>query len=150
MKDTRVAKILVPVDFSEHGDWALAYALMLAEKLASRVTILHIFSEQEMHDIRNESPNLPVDKILEERKSSLRQHLKELRARNGKNGNNYDIVLVEGDPCHEIIRYAEDNDIDLIVMGSGGKKTLSEKLLGDVAYKVVRRAKCQVLRVSPR
>ncbi len=54
-------------------------------------------------------------------------------------------VLWEGHPSTEIITFAENNDIDLIVMGTLGKTGLNRFLLGSVAEKVVRNSKVPVL-----
>ena len=54
-------------------------------------------------------------------------------------------VLLEGHPSSEIIDFAENNNIDLIVMGTLGKTGLDRFLLGSVAEKVVRNSKVPVL-----
>jgi nucleotide-binding universal stress UspA family protein len=51
------------------------------------------------------------------------------------------------EPHDEIIRYANDEDIDLIVMGTHGRGGLARLLMGSVAEKVVRTARCPVLTV---
>jgi nucleotide-binding universal stress UspA family protein len=54
-----------------------------------------------------------------------------------------------GVPFLEIIRYAKEQDIDLIVVGTHGRSGLSHVLLGSVAERVVRKAPCPVLTVHP-
>jgi universal stress protein A len=49
----------------------------------------------------------------------------------------------------EIVQYARQNDVDLIVMGTHGRSGLSHLLLGSVAEKVIRKAHCPVLVVRP-
>jgi len=53
----------------------------------------------------------------------------------------------EGTPFYEIVRFAQEQDIDLIVMGTHGHTGLAHMLLGSVTEKVVRRAPCPVLTV---
>ena len=55
----------------------------------------------------------------------------------------------QGPPFLEIVRYAKENDIDLIIMGTHGRSGLAHMLLGSVAEKVVRKAPCAVLTVRP-
>lgn len=55
--------------------------------------------------------------------------------------------VAEGTPFEEIVRFARDKDIDLIVMGTHGHTGLAHLFLGSVAEKVVRRAPCPVLTV---
>ncbi len=54
-------------------------------------------------------------------------------------------VILEGSPAHEIVNFAEENDIDLIVMGTHGKNAIERFLLGSVAENVVRHSKKAVL-----
>ena len=55
--------------------------------------------------------------------------------------------MVSGEPFEEIIRYAKDQEIDLIVLGIHGRSTLASMLLGSVAEKVVGKAPCPVMTV---
>lgn len=57
-------------------------------------------------------------------------------------------LVVFGDPAEEIIRYAEENDYDIVVMGSRGAGPLRGVLLGSVSYKVLNSARCPVLIVK--
>jgi nucleotide-binding universal stress UspA family protein len=56
---------------------------------------------------------------------------------------------IVGRPFEEIVRYAKVHDVDLIVIGSHGRRGLSHLLLGSVAERVVRTAGCPVLTVRP-
>ena len=57
-------------------------------------------------------------------------------------------MFLEGDPAEEIVRYAADAGIDLIVMGTHGRTCLERLLMGTVAEKVMRDAACSVLVVK--
>lgn len=59
-----------------------------------------------------------------------------------------DIVLLHGRPADEIIRYADESDADLLVMGSRGLGALREFALGSVSHKVLVHASCPVLVVK--
>jgi nucleotide-binding universal stress UspA family protein len=59
------------------------------------------------------------------------------------------LELRKGSPFVEIIRYARDEKIDLIVMGTHGRGPMAHLLLGSVAERVVRKAPCAVLTVRP-
>ena len=56
-------------------------------------------------------------------------------------------VTTVATPCQEILRYAADENVDLIVMGTHGRGGVSHMLLGSIAERVVRRAPCPVLTV---
>ena len=60
----------------------------------------------------------------------------------------YEGVVLEGDPAHTILEFAELNKVDMIIMGSLGKGGLERFLLGSVADKVVRHSKISVLVVK--
>jgi len=62
-------------------------------------------------------------------------------------GVDFEQRILKGDPAHEIIRLAEREKIDLIVMGTHGRRGLSRLLMGSVAEWVMRRANCPVLTV---
>jgi len=59
-----------------------------------------------------------------------------------------DPILLEGHPADELIRYAEDNEMDVVVMGTLGKTGLDRLLLGSVAEKVVLHCKVPVMIIS--
>jgi nucleotide-binding universal stress UspA family protein len=62
----------------------------------------------------------------------------------------YEGAVVEGDPAHAILEFAEQNKIDMIVMGTLGKGGLERFLLGSVTDKVIRHSKIPVLVVKKR
>jgi nucleotide-binding universal stress UspA family protein len=57
------------------------------------------------------------------------------------------MATVVGSPFFEIVRYAEEQQIDLIVIGTHGRGPIGHMLLGSVAEKVVRKSPCPVLTV---
>ena len=57
--------------------------------------------------------------------------------------------ITEGIPSAQIVRYAEENSIDLIVMGTHGRTGFNHFLMGSEAEKVVRRSSCPVLTIPP-
>ena len=58
-------------------------------------------------------------------------------------------LVVQGKPSVEIIRFAAENQVDMIVLGSHGKGMLDQALFGSTTERVVRRAPCPVLTVRP-
>ena len=59
----------------------------------------------------------------------------------------YRVEVREGAPFYEIIQFAKENDIDLIVMGTHGRGFVGHVVMGSVAEKVVRTAPCPVLTI---
>ena len=85
----------------------------------------------------------PVEQMTEAVKKALERVIKEEKLQKF----NVTAEVREGTPFYEIIQFAKENDIDLIVMGTHGHTGLAHLLMGSVAEKVVRKAPCPVLTV---
>lgn len=142
-----IARILVPTDFSEFGELALEYGAALAEKFSSDLHLLHVIDD---YFVLAPEANL----ALPDRK----QYLQDLETASAQNLSNLlrGVSLprvsqhtVVGRAYAEIVRYANEQRIEMIVMGTHGRSGLSHLLLGSVAERVVRTAGCPVLTVRP-
>lgn len=60
----------------------------------------------------------------------------------------YKVKILHGSPGPEIVKFANEGDVDLIVIGSRGLNSLQEMVLGSVSHKVIKRVKCPVLVVK--
>lgn len=145
----QLARILLPTDFSENSNVALKYACAFAEKFSSELHLLHVV--QDLVAMVPE-PGLafpPPGDYMNELKASAEQALVRLPGDDcGKVGAVVREVR-QGPPFVEIIRYAREREIDLIVMGTHGHSGLAHMFLGSVAERVVRKAPCPVLTVRP-
>jgi nucleotide-binding universal stress UspA family protein len=135
-------RILVPTDFSETSTAALRYAIALARRFTARVYLLNV-AEDAGIGTEDEHPigifvtmqNAAHDRL---RRLLTEQDVEELRP---------DCATRVGLPAEEIVRYAHEQAIDLIVMGTHGREGVMRVVLGSVAETVVRRAPCPVLTV---
>jgi nucleotide-binding universal stress UspA family protein len=140
----RLKKILVPTDFSECSEAAVRHGLELARTFDATVHLLHVVEDPNTMAWSQGFP-LSVVEILEHFQEESRTRLlasvpESDRAR----------VVVScpiAAPVAEILRYAQDESIDLIVMGTHGRGFVAHALIGSVAERVVRRAPCPVLTV---
>lgn len=135
--------ILVPVDFSEHSDRALAYALDLAKSTSGTVHVMHAF---ELPVIGFPDGTLVATaemaaKIVDSAQSSLD---KLVTAHKGS-GVTLTATLKQADPRTAIVSMAKELDADLIVMGTHGRRGLAHVLIGSVAENVVRTSTVPVL-----
>jgi nucleotide-binding universal stress UspA family protein len=142
-------KILYPTDFSEYSLAALPYAVSLTKQNNAEMYCLHVVEMPQEEYLTSEYmvplnvPHVPKDKVLRTARARMKRFVTEDLSEIDKVTSR---VLV-GVPFIEIIRYAGDQSIDLIVIGTHGHSAMAAMLLGTVAEKVVRKASCPVLTV---
>jgi nucleotide-binding universal stress UspA family protein len=137
-----IKNILVPHDFSETSEAAMQYAVALVRIFGSTLHVLHV-SEKARFEMATEFP-LGLDMSLED---AIRERLLKIMAVHHHRELKPTFEVVAGTPHIEIVRYAKDRAIDLIVMGTHGRGVVAHAVLGSVAEKVVRYAPCPVLTV---
>src|SRR5262245_27245741 len=130
-----IQRILYPTDFSSYSNQAYFHAVAQAEVHGASLTVAYVFS-----------PGQDDKQDAESSRRYWRDQLEQIRP------SNMDIpvhhVFLEGDPAAEIIRYARDAGMDLIVMGTHGRTGIDRLLVGSVTEKVVRESHCSVLAVK--
>jgi nucleotide-binding universal stress UspA family protein len=130
-------KVLVPIDGSEASMGAVRRALEIAEKVGAEVTLMRVV---QVGDFDVMLPNIR-EKMEREAKASLEKAKGLFDAR----GIKVEMVLEEGlVPANNIIRKAEEEKFDRIVIGSTGATGLMRILMGSTAAKVVAHAPCEV------
>jgi nucleotide-binding universal stress UspA family protein len=142
-----VTRILVPTDFSETADAALAYAKNLATHLNASLCLVHVFQDPSTPaSFANELYVPPPPDLRERAIADARANLlKRLNPDEQRSAGTW--AIVEGLTAREIVNYAEEHAIDLIVMGTHGHRGVAHLFLGSVAEHVVRTAGCPVLTV---
>ncbi|HEU4412927.1 MAG TPA: universal stress protein [Polyangiaceae bacterium] len=134
--------LLVPTDFSEAASRALDVAMTLGTKFGSGLTLLHAYALPAAG--YGEGLFWPLDDLRRAAQETLDVVLSDARRRYPRT----DGMLVEGDAWRQILVTAEAQGIDLIVMGTHGRRWLSRTLLGSSAERVVRASAVPVLTVS--
>lgn len=130
-------KIVFPTDFSTSSDAALEHAAGLARDMGGRLLIVHVeepplaYGGGEMYYGVPEPDHGAVEKML----AKVKPHTADV---------GYEHHLLIGSPADEIVRFADEQSADLIVMGTHGRSGLRRMLMGSVAEAVVRRANCPV------
>ena len=142
-------RILLPTDFSEYSACASKYACAFVEQFEAELHLFHVFQEAIATVPMADVPFPPVGSYLAELEKSATVELANVLDRQWTEGKRVVYATAPGTPFVEIIRYARDNDIDMIVMGTHGRTGLAHMLMGSVAEKVVRKAPCPVLTVHP-
>jgi nucleotide-binding universal stress UspA family protein len=138
-------RILVPTDFGESSDAALAYASDLAKAVGAEVIVLHSY---EIPTIGFPDGAIVATAELASRvREGAQAGLDAAVRRNENEGVPVRAVVKEGDASRTIVEAADELGAELIVMGTHGRRGLPRALLGSVAERVVRTATCPVLTV---
>ena len=141
----RFAHILVPIDFYPASDAALTCARDIAERFGARLTLLHVVTDPSATGYL--TPEMYVPPSLDTQETFLRngrEALERLAATlEGRVPFTIDVRL--GDVVNEIRDFVRTGQVDLLVMGTHGRKGLAHLFLGSVAEEMLRTAPCPVL-----
>ncbi len=145
----KLKQILVATDFSDCSEHALRYACEFAEAFGAELHLVYV----------NEPPAaaysefgvgfVGVEGIEDDIKRGATAKLDALPGRKWQDKLTVSRAVLFGTPFIEIVRYARENDIDLIVLGTHGRGAIAHMLMGSTAEKVVRKASCPVMTVRP-
>jgi nucleotide-binding universal stress UspA family protein len=144
---SKISNVLVAIDFTEGSKAALDYAAVLAHRLRARLLALHTVPPYITYE---PLPAFPAPAPLDPER--LRKTLEELRQFVTPPGSQHPLAEVfvrEGDPADEILAEAAGSGIDLVVLGTHGRRGFERWMLGSVTERVARRAECSVLGVPP-
>ena len=135
--------ILVPTDFSEPARTALDYAVDLAEKLGAKVHVVHAF---ELPLVGFPDGTMTITAEMATRITVAAQKaLDDIVARFKGRPVDLQTSLVQGDPREAVLTFANDAGVDLIIMGTHGRRGIARALIGSVAESIVRTSSIPVL-----
>jgi nucleotide-binding universal stress UspA family protein len=139
-------RILVPTDFSSHSEAAAAYAAEFARRFGvEEVHCVHVSDiPADLLATSGYYMTGPNEQFIEQVRTESKKSLDAFVARN-LDGLPVTTAFLEGRPFVEIIRYAREKGIELIVIATHGRSGIKHALFGSVAEKVVRKAPCPVL-----
>lgn len=135
-------RILVPVDFSECSELALTCGNSIANETGAELTLLHVAP---IHYPVSEYGVMECPQLDAELREKSEKHLQELAAREARKVSQLRYDIRQGKAGVEIVNLADDQDMELIVMGTRGLSGLRHLLLGSTAEYVVRYASCPTL-----
>jgi universal stress protein A len=143
--------ILVPTDFSKYSDMALKTAIDIASRYDSKIYLLHVIDQQVQECVIDYCLSYEVVQML--KKESLKTSKENLKKEADAiaKGKNIKVAfdVKTGNPAEVILSEQKTKKIDLIVIASHGKTGILKQLMGSVADKVVKGAKCPVTVVKP-
>jgi nucleotide-binding universal stress UspA family protein len=141
-----IERILCPVDFSEFSDRACKYAHSFARHFAAKLFVLHVAEPFVPLDPSSISPPL-IEQIYAQKIADAEEKVRDLAARQNWNDVEHEVVLEKGAVADAILQFAGGNSIDLITMGTHGRRGLDRLVLGSVTERILRTARPPVLAV---
>ena len=144
----RIKHILAAIDFSPDSLHALRHACDLAQELAADLLVLHVVDQTylaatpELH-----AANPALAKLLDAQWKRAGADMARIGAGVKKELRRCRTLVKRGSPPQTIVTTAQRSGTDLIVMGTHGRTGLAHLLIGSVAERVVRRARCPVLTI---
>ncbi|MCX6090570.1 MAG: universal stress protein [Candidatus Atribacteria bacterium] len=133
----KIQHILVPTDFSQFSDLAIKEASFFCQVFGARLTLMHVFTMAEVNALTS-IPGNPWENVVNQIQSDMKQQFM----------NNCDTFQDEekvsfevsvGEPAEEVVKHAEENSVDLIVMGTHGRTGIAGIFLGSVAVEMIKK-----------
>lgn len=137
----KLRNILFATDLTPAADAALPYALGLAHHYAATMVLLHVPAHQPFVETVQPDP--------QQLHSAAAQRMSALVVGDAFKHVDHRELIQDGEVAAVVAEVVHNNDIDLIVLGTGGRSGLGKLLLGSVAEEVFRNATCPVLTVGP-
>lgn len=147
-------KILVPVDFTEVSDNALKYALAFAERVGGTVTLFHSISYPGSDPLApaysHSTSTVAQSEMIKQKETLVTKNLQQTvqALRQGQPGTvEVDYIIAIGFPVEEILRVTDEQEFNLVIMGTKGEKGLEDTILGTITSNTMVKVKCPVLAV---
>ena len=143
-----INKILFPCDFTENSMKILPYVLSVSEKYNSTIYLLHVAQDLLKWGgfyIPHPSLSMFQKQLLESAEKAMDRVCEEQL----QGCPNFQRMLISGEPAVEILKTIESEGIDLVIMGTHGRKGLEHTVFGSVAENVVKKSPVPVLVVNP-
>ena len=142
-----VRNILLSTDFSDFSAAAVEYASSFALLYGARVHLVHVIESGSVVGVP--SMELNTTTLSTGLQDNAQEEMRKFVYWKMKNNTNLEQVILYGEPHREIVKYAQENEIDLIVIATHGRTGLAHILMGSVAEKIVRLSPVPVLAVKP-
>ena len=140
-------KILIPVDFSDNAWEAFSYAKEIAIIYQAKLQFLHVI-EEAVHPAFYLTGKSSIFDLVPDIKAKSIKAFKRILKETEMPEVDIEYAVIEGKAAHEIVKFAEKHDTDLIVITTHGLTGLEHFFLGSVAEKVIRRSPCPVFIVK--
>lgn len=143
-----INKILFPIDFSKVSPVIVPWVLTIAEKFDAEIHLLFV-ARKLGHFLSIDVSEASVNAFEAEIVRAGEKQMSEFTDRHFSRYPHFKTSIKIGDAAEEIINYIETENIDLVIIGSHGRKTLDRIIFGSVANMVIKKAQAPVLSINP-
>lgn len=143
--DIQVKSVLIATDFSEASAKALRHALAIARHYGAKFYLAHVVSSLGFTLVGTDAVIAAAEAV----RRDARQLEDRLIQSGALAGLPHEVIVLQGDVWGELEAVARREKVDLVVVGTHGRRGLGKLLLGSVAEKIFRQAECLVLTVGP-
>ncbi len=140
-------RVLVPTDYSDLSLAAIEYAFAFAGVFKSQIILLHTLDTIPV--LALDTMDLTTESVIYETEKNAKNDLHQCVINRIGNVPNLVEVVRRGVAEDQIVKFASEEDIDLIIMATHGRSGIAHVVLGSVAEKVVQRSTVPVLTVKP-
>lgn len=137
-----IKKILVPTDGSDYSLHAAEYGISLAKQHNAEITVVYVLDEVVIDRFTHVTEREDIEKELKEDGLRYVNFVLGLAEKSGVKANS---LIVKGRPFEQIVHLANGLNMDLIIMGTYGRRGADRILIGSVAERVIEYAHCPVL-----
>lgn len=148
----KIKNVVAPLDFSENSKKAVLYGIEIAKSQQAKLYLLHIINQRLIDTMQELSLKGYREDFLDAMKSMLQEREADLKAfmpQEPMQGVDVEYSIRKGKPGEEIVKFAKENEVELIVIGTQGRSAFKAALVGSTTRTVVNRAQCPVLVVHP-
>lgn len=142
-----ITQVVVPVDLERHTQKLVDFAIYIAGKMNAQISLVHVVEFYSSGDMMLGSPSLEL--INEERVDRSKETMENLINDNKQKYGKIDGTVFKGDIVDTIVKFADDKQAGLLIIGTHGAKGFEKILLGSVAERVLKRVHCPTLTMNP-
>ena len=143
-----IKKILFPLDLTDNSSKVLPYVLSMSEKYNSIIYLFHVVQDLNRWG-KLYVPHPSMDVFQKEANEAARKAMDKVCKNQLQSCPNSQKKVVSGDPAKEILKIIDSEGIDLVIMGTHGRKGLEHTIFGSVAENVVKKSPAPVLVINP-
>jgi len=144
-----INKILFPIDFTQNSSKLLPYVLSMSEKYDSMIYLLHVVEDLSRWGSGLHIPQINVKEYMKDAMDGAEKSMNKVCDEQLKSCPNFQRMVISGDPAQELLKSIDKEGIDLVIMGTHGRKGLDHTIFGSVAENVVKKSPVPVLVINP-